>query len=48
MEGLTLKATAAVLLTKYDEHGNVIEVVEHEVDLTKEEADALWHSLPQE
>lgn len=47
-EGLNLKATARVTLTKLDENGNVIGTEEHEVDLTKEEANALWHSLPQE
>lgn len=47
-EGLNLKATARVTLTKLDENGKVIGTEEHEVDLTKEEANALWHSLPRE
>ena len=48
MDGLQLKATAKVKLTKLDENGVVIGVEEREVDLTKEEAESLWHSLPQE
>lgn len=48
MDGLNLKATAKVLLTKLDEEGHVIGVEEHCVDLTKEEAESLWHSLPQD
>ena len=47
-EGLQLKAKAKVKLTKYDENGNVIDVEEHEVELTKEEVEALWHSQRQE
>lgn len=47
-EGLELKATARVTLTKLDENGKIIGVEEHDVDLTKEEANALWHSLQQE
>lgn len=47
-EGLNLKATARVTITKLDEHGKVIGTEEHEVDLTKEEANSLWHSLQQE
>lgn len=47
MEGLNLKATAKVTLTKLDENGNVIGVEAHEIDLTKEEASELWHSLQQ-
>lgn len=46
-EGLQLKATATVRLTKLDETGNVIDVEEHTVDLTEEEATALWHSQQQ-
>lgn len=48
MEGLNLKATAKVTLTKLDEHNNVIGVEEREIDLTKEEASELWRSLQQE
>lgn len=44
MEGINLKATAHVKITKQDEHGNVIGVEEHKVSLTREEAEALWHS----
>lgn len=47
MEGLNLCATARVKLTKYDEAGNFIGTEEHEVELTKEEAEALWHSQQQ-
>jgi hypothetical protein len=47
MEGLKLRATARVKLTKLDENGKVIEVTEQEVELTKEEAEALWHSQQQ-
>lgn len=47
-EGLNLKATARVSITKLDERGIVIGIEEHEVDLTKEEAESLWHSLQQE
>ena len=45
---LNLAAKAKVKLTKLDEAGNVIETYEHEVDLTREEAEALWHSQQQE
>lgn len=48
MEGLNLKATAKVTLTKLDENGQVIGVEEREIDLTKEEASELWRSLQQE
>lgn len=47
MEGLNLKATALVTLTKLDENGNVVGTEEHEVNLTEEEAATLWHSLQQ-
>lgn len=47
MDGLNLKATAKVKLTKLDEHGKVIGVEEHEVELTREEAEAIWHSQQQ-
>lgn len=40
---LPIKATAQVILTKRDEHGNVISVEEHNVTLTKKEAEELWH-----
>jgi hypothetical protein len=46
-EGLQLKATARVRLTKLDESGKVIGVEEHEVELTEEEAHTLWHSQQQ-
>lgn len=46
-EGLNLKATARVTLTKLDENGSVVGTEEHEVELTKEEAEALWHSQQQ-
>ena len=47
-EGLKLKATARVKLTKLDEHGNVIGTEENVVDLTEEEAKVLWQSQQQE
>lgn len=46
-EGLQLKATATVRLTKLDDVGNIIDTEEHIVDLTEEEANALWHSQQQ-
>ena len=46
-EGLRLTAKARVKLTKLDENGNVISVEERDVDLTKEEAQALWQSQQQ-
>lgn len=48
MEDLNLKAVARVKLTKLDKAGNVVEVDEHEVELTREEANALWQSQQQE
>lgn len=45
---VNLTARARVKLTKLDEHGEVIGIEEHEVDLTREEAEALWHSQQQE
>lgn len=48
MDGLKIKATAEVKLTKLDENGNVVGVETHTVNLTDEEAAALWHSQLQE
>lgn len=48
MEGLQLKATATVKLTKLDENGNTIGVEEREVNLTEEEAKEIWHLQRQE
>lgn len=48
MEGLQLKATAYVKLTKLDDAGNIIGVEEREVNLTEEEANELWHLQQQE
>lgn len=45
---VNLTARARVKLTKLNEHGEVIGIEEHEVDLTREEAEALWHSQQQE
>lgn len=45
---INIKATAHVKVTKLDDAGNVVSVEEHEVTLTKEEAEALWHSQQQE
>ena len=47
MDGLKLTAKAVVKLTKLDENGKVIDVIEQEVNLTEEEAKALWHSQQQ-
>lgn len=47
-EGLHLTATAKVKLTKLDENGHVVGVEEHTVNLTEEEAEALWRSQRQE
>ena len=41
-EGLKLKATAHVKLIKQDEKGNVIDVIERDVDLTDKEAREAW------
>lgn len=43
---LNIKATAHVKLTKIDDKGNEI-VEEHDVELTQEEAEELWHSQQQ-
>ena len=47
-EGLNVTAKARVKLTKLDEHGEVIGIEEHEVNLSREEAEALWRSRQQE
>ena len=47
MKEIPLKATARVKLIKKDADGNIIEVVENIVELTEEEAEALWHSQQQ-
>lgn len=47
-EGLNLTAQAKVKLTKLDEAGNVIEVEEHNVELTEQEVKQLWLSQQQE
>ena len=47
MDGIKLTAKAFVKLTKLDENGKVIDVIEQEVNLTEEEAKALWHSQQQ-
>lgn len=47
-EGLNLKATARVTISKYDENDNFIGTEEHVVELTQEEASNIWHSLQQE
>lgn len=41
-EGLNLKATAHVKITKLDEAGNVCEVIEKDVELTQKEAEEVW------
>lgn len=43
-----IAATAAVKITKFDERGNVVDIEEHVVKLTEEEAKALWLSQKQE
>ena len=47
-DGLNLSAKVKVKLTKLDDNGNVIGVEEHEGNLTREEAEALWQSQQQE
>ena len=47
MDSLSLKATAKVKLTKLDEYGHIVGVEEHLVELTKKEAEELWHSQQQ-
>lgn len=46
-EGLALKATAVVKLTKLGKNGEIVGFEEHTVELTREEAEALWHSQQQ-
>lgn len=48
MEGLNIKATAVVKLTKLDADGKVIGVEEQKIELTEKEAEALWHSQQQD
>lgn len=48
MDNVKLKATARVKITKQDADGNILGVEEHTVELTEEEAQALWHSQQQE
>ena len=43
-EGLNITAKAHVKLTKLDEHGNVVDTTEHDVNISREEAEALWRS----
>lgn len=47
-ESIQLNAKAKVKITKLDDAGNVIGVEEHEVNLTEEEAKAIWDSQQQE
>lgn len=47
MEGLQLKATARVKLTKLDNDGNIVAVEEHEIQLTEQEVEAIWQSQQQ-
>ena len=47
-EGLSLSAKAKVKLTKLDDSGNVICTEEHEVILSREEANSLWDLQQQE
>lgn len=47
-DGLRLRATARVTITKQDENGNVLGVETHDVELTEEEAKAIWDSQMQE
>ena len=46
-ESINLKAIAHAKLTKYDEFGNVIEVIEQDIELTRKEAEELWRSQQQ-
>lgn len=41
-DGIGLQATAHVKLTKRDENGNIIDVIERDVELTEEEAREIW------
>ena len=45
--GLNIQATAHVKITKLDENDKVIEVCEHNTQLTREEAERLWLSQQQ-
>lgn len=47
-EGLRLTAKVVVKIRKYDEDMNLIGYEEHKVDLTEEEAKAIWLSQQQE
>lgn len=44
MEGINIRATAKVKLTKLDDNGNVVGIEEKDITLTEEEAEALWRS----
>lgn len=45
---IKINATARVKLIKLDADGKEVEVKEQEINLTEEEAAALWHSQQQE
>lgn len=45
---IKLMATANVKVTKLDESGKVISIEEHSLELSREEAEKLWHSQQQE
>lgn len=47
-ESVKLNAKAKVKITKLDDAGNVIGVEEHTINLTEEEARALWDSQQEE
>lgn len=47
MDGLNIKATALIKLTKLDELGKVIGVEEHEIELSEEEVKVLCPSQQQ-
>lgn len=48
MDGMRLKATAHVRLSKFDENGRQIEVIEQDIELTEEEAKSICQSQQQE
>ena len=41
MEGVTIKAKAKVTLTKLDNAGNILEISEQEVELTRKEVEEI-------
>lgn len=48
MEDLKIRATAHVIVKKYDENGVLVSKEEREVKLTEKEVESLWQSQKQE